>query len=78
MATATAAKRTVLDEVQLTLTRHEAETLFALVGRGVKGDDYGPRRHSSAIYNALDKAGVARVSSVQVSGTVELTGKDSE
>jgi hypothetical protein len=57
-------------DVQLTLTKREAEILKRVMGR-INGSFDGPRRATSDIYNLLSDIGIADVV-VQIEGGISL------
>jgi len=59
MAKAKLVKPEVQPDVVLTLNRTEAEVLMVMVGHYSYGNEYcSPRKHTDAIYNALDSIGI--------------------
>ncbi len=58
MAKATVKKKVIIEEVNLKLSKEEAETLADLIYAGVGGNSQGRRKHLTAIEKALDLAGI--------------------
>jgi hypothetical protein len=64
--------KTTTKTIVLRLTEEEAETLRLVIGHGVAGTNTGRRRHTNAIYRALESAGVKRLSGSALAGTITL------